>query len=154
MEGGYITEKIEEDLTYDYLHSSEENLWSVLCLTGLSYQGQGIRTESFSKGKPNSAKYSKNAEIREIFETTIVNWFDDRCKKWNRQKLFEAVWTGDAAQLEERNEQAFKKNNQLSRLQGRFLSRISGRDFLQEQAIWWSQIRSMEGRAMWLFLIR
>lgn len=34
MEGGYITEKIEEDLTYDYLHSSEENLWSVLYLTG------------------------------------------------------------------------------------------------------------------------
>ena len=26
----------------------------------LSYQGQGIRAESFSGGKPNSAKYSRN----------------------------------------------------------------------------------------------
>ena len=34
MSGGYIVQKIEEDLTYDYFHSSEENLWSVLYLTG------------------------------------------------------------------------------------------------------------------------
>ena len=34
LSGGYIVQKIEENLTYDYLHSSEENLWSVLYLTG------------------------------------------------------------------------------------------------------------------------
>lgn len=32
--GGSIRQKIEEDLTYDYLHSSEDNLWSILYLTG------------------------------------------------------------------------------------------------------------------------
>ena len=32
--GGSICQKIEEDLTYDYLHSSEDNLWSILYLTG------------------------------------------------------------------------------------------------------------------------
>ncbi len=34
LSGGYIVQKIREDLTYDYLHSSEENLWTILYLTG------------------------------------------------------------------------------------------------------------------------
>ena len=34
LSGGYIVQQIEENLTYDYLHSSEENLWSILYLTG------------------------------------------------------------------------------------------------------------------------
>ena len=34
LSGGYIVQQIEENLIYDYLHSSEENLWSVLYLTG------------------------------------------------------------------------------------------------------------------------
>lgn len=29
MDGGYIIQKIDENLTYDYLHSSEDNLWSI-----------------------------------------------------------------------------------------------------------------------------
>ncbi len=34
MAGDTIRQKIEENLTYDYLHSSEENFWSILYLTG------------------------------------------------------------------------------------------------------------------------
>ena len=34
MRGETIVQKVEEDLTYDYLHSSEDNLWSILYLTG------------------------------------------------------------------------------------------------------------------------
>ena len=44
MSGGYIVQKIEENLTYDYLHSSEENLWSVLYLTGYLTMVQGEGT--------------------------------------------------------------------------------------------------------------
>ena len=35
-----------------------------------------------------------NAEIKEIFETTVIKWFDDSTKKWNRNALFDAVWNG------------------------------------------------------------
>ena len=35
-----------------------------------------------------------NAEIKEIFETTVIKWFDDSTKKWNA--LFDAVWNGDS----------------------------------------------------------
>ena len=34
ISGGSIRQQIEENLTYDYLHLSEENLWSILYLTG------------------------------------------------------------------------------------------------------------------------
>ncbi len=34
LAGGYIIQRIDENLTYDYLHSSEDNLWSILYLTG------------------------------------------------------------------------------------------------------------------------
>lgn len=32
-----------------------------------------------------------NAEIKEIFETTVIKWFDDSTKKCNRSALFDAV---------------------------------------------------------------
>ena len=34
LSGGSIIQRIDEDLTYDYLHSTEDNLWSILYLTG------------------------------------------------------------------------------------------------------------------------
>ena len=40
-----------------------------------------------------------NAEIKEIFETIVIKWFDDSDKKWNRNELFDAVWSGDSEKL-------------------------------------------------------
>ena len=37
-----------------------------------------------------------NAEIKEIFETTVIKWFDDSTRKWDRNALFDAVWNGDS----------------------------------------------------------
>lgn len=94
MSGGYIIQKIEENLTYDYLHSSEENLWSVLYLTGyLTMADQKNLKEPVPEGM--AALAIPNAEIQEIFETTVQNWFADHAKAWNRQALFTAVWNRD-----------------------------------------------------------
>ena len=40
-----------------------------------------------------------NAEVREIFETTIQKWFDESAQTWNRKALFDAVWSGDTETL-------------------------------------------------------
>ena len=40
-----------------------------------------------------------NAEIREIFETTVIKWFDDSARTWNRQALFHAVWNTDCSRI-------------------------------------------------------
>ena len=95
MEGGYIIQQIDKNLTYDYLHSSEDNLWSVLYLTGYLTQ---VRPETLNRDLPagSAALQIPNAEIREIFETTVIRWFDDSAKTWNRNHLFVAVWKGDS----------------------------------------------------------
>ena len=36
-----------------------------------------------------------NAESRESFESTILKWFNDSAKTWNREQLFYAVWHGN-----------------------------------------------------------
>lgn len=98
LEGGYIVQKIDENLTYDYLHSSEENLWSVLYLTGyLTRMRKQELEEKLADGM--AALVIPNEEIKEIFETTVVKWFDDSAKTWNRSELFDAVWKGDSEKL-------------------------------------------------------
>lgn len=91
LAGGYIVEQIDESLTYDYLHSSEENLWSILYLTGYLTT---VREEDLSTSVPDglSALAIPNAEIQEIFETTVMKWFADSVKKWNRTAIFQALW--------------------------------------------------------------
>ena len=98
LSGGYILQKVEEDLTYDYLHSSEENLWSILYLTGYLTQ---VREDDLSAPLPEdtSALIIPNAEVREIFETTIQKWFDESAQTWNLTTLFDAMWSSDAETL-------------------------------------------------------
>lgn len=94
LEGGYIIQQIEENLTYDYLHSSEDNLWSILYLTGyLTRVREQDLKETLAPGM--CALMIPNAEIREIFETTVIRWFGESAVKWDRMALFHAVWTGD-----------------------------------------------------------
>lgn len=100
MAGGYISERIEENLTYDYLHSSEENLWSVLYLTGYLTVKKGTEREGESCNE-KTALVIPNEEIREIFEMTVRKWFDDSARQWDRKLLFTAVWNGNAERLTE-----------------------------------------------------
>ena len=98
MSGGRIVQKIREDLTYDYLHSSEENLWSILYATGYLTQ---VREDALTETLPpnTAALMIPNAEIREIFETTVQDWFADTAKEEDRKPLFDAVWSGDMETL-------------------------------------------------------
>lgn len=98
MSDGYIVEQIDENLTYDYLHSSEDNLWSALYLTGYLTK---VRKEELGEELPDNKLALKipNAEIKEIYETTVMKWFSDSTQKWNRKALFDAVWNGDSEKI-------------------------------------------------------
>lgn len=108
LAGGYIIEQIDESLTYDYLHSSEENLWSILYLTGYLTT---VREEDLSTSVPDglSALAIPNAEIQEIFETTVMKWFSDSAKTWSRQILFDAVWKNDCELLTQEMNKLLRK---------------------------------------------
>lgn len=98
LAGGTIVQRVDENLTYDYLHSSEENLWSMLYLTGYLTKA---REEDYNGKLADGtvALMIPNAEIKEIFETTVVKWFDESTKKCDRSTLFHAVWNGDSENL-------------------------------------------------------
>lgn len=88
--GGSICQKIEEDLTYDYLHSSEDNVWSILYLTGyFTKVGERDKDGQIELRIPNK-------EVKEIFESTVRKWFEDSARVTNRKDLFDAVWNKDA----------------------------------------------------------
>ena len=108
LAGGYIVEQIDESLTYDYLHSSEENLWSILYLTGYLTT---VREKDLSTSVPDglSVLAIPNAEIQEIFETTVMKWFSDSAKTWSRQTLFDAVWKNDCELLTQEMNKLLRK---------------------------------------------
>ena len=98
MAGGSILQRVDENLTYDYLHSSEDNLWSLLYLTGYLTKAQTtIDTDELPPGMMELK--IPNAEIKEIFETTVVRWFDESAKTWNLKTLFDAIWSGDCDRI-------------------------------------------------------
>ena len=89
---------MDENLTYDYLHSSEETLWSMLYLTGHLTQ---IRSDEISGELPEDSVALRipNEEIRRIYESSVSKWFDESAGTWNRTALFEAVWSGDCESI-------------------------------------------------------
>ena len=108
LSGGSIFQRIDEDLTYDYLHSTEDNLWSILYLTG--YLTAARHSDPAAKTPAGmTALTIPNAEIREIFETTIIKWFNDTAKVWNRKALFDAVWSGDSVSITEEMNKLLRK---------------------------------------------
>lgn len=71
--GDEIVKEIHQELTYNELDSSIENLWSVLFTTGyLTQRGQ--------KGKKYRLAIPNN-EIRELFISQIREWFRDVSRK-------------------------------------------------------------------------
>ena len=98
MSGGYIAQRVDENLTYDYLHSSEENLWSMMYLTGYLTQAADCEIDEALPDNTIALKIP-NLEIKQIFETEVFKWFEDNSKKWNRAELFSAVWCGDCDKI-------------------------------------------------------
>ena len=103
LSGDKISQKIEEALTYDYLHASAENLWSILYLTGYL---TGTEKE---EGRQEWNLWIPNLEIREIFEDTVIKWFHDSARLWERKALFHAVWERDEEKLTEEMTKLLRK---------------------------------------------
>ena len=91
MNGGTITEKISDELTYDSLHETEQNLWSVLLMTGYLTKAD---TEAEDEDVPLKIP---NAEIRGIFEDTVMKLFTDTLDTSRQRELMEAFWNEDIA---------------------------------------------------------
>lgn len=100
LNGGYIKEVITENLTYDFLTSSEENLWSLLYLTGyLTKVGEKELDEQDYLEQKQTALKIPNAEVKDIFRKSVVEWFYKKTAKSDKSTLFKALWDGEAEKL-------------------------------------------------------
>ena len=97
LAGETIEVEITDNLTYENLTDSEENLWSVLYLTG--YLTKDNRQPL--QGKSKVFLKIPNAEIMDIFRKSVVRWFDERIAVWDRSSLLKALWNEDVSSLSE-----------------------------------------------------
>ncbi|MCM1305351.1 MAG: ATP-binding protein [Lachnospiraceae bacterium] len=94
--GETVLKTIRQEVTYHELDSTIENLWNVLFTTGyLTYQGRG-ENGGYQLVIPN-------LEIRELFVSQIMEWFDETSKQdvSKIDSFCEAFPAGDAKRVEE-----------------------------------------------------
>lgn len=97
---GVIRESIREDLTYDIAHSSEDNLWSILYLTGyLTRVAREMLPESVKPEDGKVALRIPNEEVKSVFGSTVKKWFEEKMTAQDRTDLFKAWWDGDTGVL-------------------------------------------------------
>ena len=89
LNGGTIRQTVSDELTYDTLHETEENLWSVLVMTGYLTKANANETgDTVDLRIPNE-------EIAHIFEDTVVSFFKDTLDRSKQKELMDALWNGD-----------------------------------------------------------
>ncbi len=93
IDGGVIEKPIHEDITYDTVYDSQDNLWNFLFFTGY------LRKES--ERQEGELRYLTmsipNAEISYIYKNTILAWFDKKIRKTDMSPLICALEEGDCA---------------------------------------------------------
>jgi len=93
--GEAVTKEIRQELTYPEMYQTVDNIWSLLFTTGYLTQ----------RGKPEGRKMKlaiPNLEIRDIFETQIMEFFKENVRKDGEtlNRFCDALKNGDAEGVE------------------------------------------------------
>ena len=93
--GEVIQKNIRQELTYQDMYQSIENLWSVLFTTGYLTKRGRASGDEFQLAIPNM-------EIRKIFTTQIMEYFKEHVQKNGRmlKEFCEALRSGNAEEVE------------------------------------------------------
>ena len=90
LNGETICEKVTNSLTYDQVYKSESNLWSLLLMTGYLTVNQRVDNDKH----PVELRIP-NREIANIFQTAVVENFNQTVDKTEINSLMNALWNGD-----------------------------------------------------------
>ena len=96
ISGETVIKEIKQELTYNELDKSIENLWSILFTTGYLTQRERIDSRKLRLAIPNR-------EIEELFELQIREWFQEKSSEDVKKldKLCMAFPDGDAETIED-----------------------------------------------------
>ena len=94
--GEAVTKELHQELTYEEMYKSIDNIWSVLFTTGYLTQRGRADGNTFQLVIPNM-------EIRNIYTSQIMNWFKENAAKDGEtlEFLCDALYQGNAGKVEE-----------------------------------------------------
>ena len=92
---GTLDIQVHEEVTYDDMGSSGENLWNFLYFTGYLTK----ESEYFKESAIFLRARIPNTEVKTIYQTTILNLFRETVKKEDFRDLYRAMEDGDAKKM-------------------------------------------------------
>lgn len=96
LAGGTIEKPVHEEITYDSVYDSEDNLWNFLFFTGyLKLISRRLEGENryITMGIPN-------LEVKYIYTNMIENWFTEKIKSKDLSTMYQAMQDGNAEVFE------------------------------------------------------
>lgn len=94
--GNSIEKPVHEDITYEDVYDSMDNLWNFLFFTGyLTKTGQ-----SFHDDEIYVSLRIPNKEVRQIYKTKITGWFRDKVGQRNLGALYHDMLEGDEEEFQ------------------------------------------------------
>lgn len=99
IEGKILVKPVHEDITYDEVYETMDNLWNFMFFTGYFRK---VREWMDEQTKQMFVELTiPNEEVKYIFRRKVLLWFDQKVKQKDRTGLFQAVVDCDAAAVEE-----------------------------------------------------
>lgn len=91
--GGTVEKPVHEDITYEDIQDSRDNLWNFLFFTGYLKkisERQDKRLRYLTMAVPNE-------EVCSIYENSVLSWFDQKMQKLELSSLARAIEEGDCS---------------------------------------------------------
>ena len=97
LNGGTLDIQVHEEVTYEDMHASGENLWNFLYFTGYLTK----KSEYFRDPLSFLRVCIPNTEVKTIYQNTILGWFRKSIEKQDFRDLYRAMEDGDAEKMGE-----------------------------------------------------
>ena len=98
IEGKTIEKPVHEDITYDDVYDSLDNLWNFMFFTGYFKKISERMDENTQENFVELA--IPNLEVKYIFRTKILKWFNEHIKLCDMTKMFNAIINKDVELFE------------------------------------------------------
>ncbi|MFD3157936.1 AAA family ATPase [Haloimpatiens sp. FM7330] len=88
IEGKTIEKRVHEDITYDEIYNSMDNLWNFMFFTGYFKK---VSERMDEEDNHFITLKIPNKEVKYIFKNKILKWFHDKVKVKDLSKMYEAI---------------------------------------------------------------
>ncbi|MFD3157937.1 AAA family ATPase [Haloimpatiens sp. FM7330] len=98
IEGKTIEKPVHDDITYDEIYNSMDNLWNFMFFTGYFKK---VSERMDEEDNHFITLKIPNKEVKYIFKNKILKWFHDKVKVKDLSKMYEAIFNKDTETFQE-----------------------------------------------------